>query len=221
MAITARFNLELKQYDAVNAFVHAPLSNKVYMRMPIGYREKGKVYQLNRALYGLRESPILWQRHFTGTLIDIGLRPIPHEPCCLTSGDGILIFFYVDDIVLAYRKSQESKAKELLSRLKGHYNISGGEDLQWFLGIAIYRDRKNRLAWLSQASYIEKIAKLADNNADTADKTKDDDTPMIKAELRPYTERATLKAIRAYQRKVGSLLYAAVIICIDIAFAVS
>src|SRR5204862_3680016 len=111
MAIAARFDLELKQYDAVNTFVHALLFNKVYMRMPIGYREKGKIYQLNRALYGLRESPILWQQHFTGTLINIGLRPIPHKSCCLTSGDEILIFFYINDIVLAYRKSQESKTK--------------------------------------------------------------------------------------------------------------
>ena len=138
MAIAACFDLELKQYDAVNAFVHAPLSNKVYMRMPIGYREKGKVYQLNKALYGLRESPILWQQHFTGTLIDIGLRPIPHELCCLTSGDRILIFFYVNNIVLAYRKSHKSKAKEILIKLKGHYNIFDEEDLQWFLDIIIY-----------------------------------------------------------------------------------
>ena len=114
--------------------------------MPIDYHKKGKIYQLNRALYGLRESPILWQRHFTGTLIDIGLRPIPHEPCCLTSGDGILIFFYVDDIVLAYRKSQESKTKEILTKLKDHYNIFDEEDLQWFLEIIIYQDHKNRLA---------------------------------------------------------------------------
>ena len=48
---------------------------------------------------------------------------------CLTY-DGILIFFYVDDIVLAYRKSQESKAQDLMNQLKRHYNISGGEDLQ-------------------------------------------------------------------------------------------
>ena len=96
------------------------------MRMPIDYREKGKIYQLNRALYGLRESPILWQRHFTGILINIGLRPILHESCCLISGDGILIFFYIDNIILAYRKSQESKAKEILTKLKGYYNISSG-----------------------------------------------------------------------------------------------
>ena len=31
MAIVARFDLELKQYNTVNAFVHALLPNKVYM----------------------------------------------------------------------------------------------------------------------------------------------------------------------------------------------
>jgi Reverse transcriptase (RNA-dependent DNA polymerase) len=134
MAIAARLDLELKQYDAVNAFVHAPLLNKVYMRMPQGYRQYGRILRLNKAVYGLRQSPVLWQRLFTTTLLEIGFKPIPHERCCLTY-DGILIFFYVDDIVLAYRKSQESKAQDLMNQLKRHYNISGGEDLQWFLGI--------------------------------------------------------------------------------------
>ena len=129
MAIAAHFNLELKQYDAVNAFIHAPLSNKIYMQMPISYHEKGKVYQLNRALYELRELPILWQQHFTGTLINIKLKPIPHKSCCLTSDDEILIFFYVNNIVLAYQKSQEFKAKKILTKLKNHNNISNEEDL--------------------------------------------------------------------------------------------
>jgi len=213
MAIAARFDLELKQYDAVNAFVHAPLQKKVFMRMPMGYRQSGKVFCLNKALYGLRESPKLWQQMLTGTLIDIGFKPIPHEPCCLTL-DGILIFFYVDDIVLAYRKPQRDKAKDLINRLKGQYNISGGEDLQWFLGIAVYRDRRQKRAWLSQASYIEKIVKLADTSPSN-------ETPMLKAELLPYQERASGKAVRSYQKKIGSLLYAAVTTRVDIAFAVS
>ncbi|KAF7173426.1 hypothetical protein CNMCM6106_007498 [Aspergillus hiratsukae] len=212
MAIAARFDLELKQYDAVNAFVHAPLNKKVFMRMPRGYQQRGRILRLNKAVYGLRQSPVLWQRLFTTTLINIGFKPIPHEPCCMTY-DGILIFFYVDDIVLAYRKSQHSTAKSLIKQLKAQYNISGGEDLQWFLGIAIYRDRKQRKAWLSQASYIDKISRLADT-------TQPGETPMIKAELL-HKERASGQTVRKYQRKIGSLLYAAVTTRIDIAFAVS
>ena len=34
MAIAARFDLELKQYDAVNAFVHAALDEDIYMKKP-------------------------------------------------------------------------------------------------------------------------------------------------------------------------------------------
>ena len=213
MAIAARFDLELRQYDAVNAFVHAPLPDKVYMRMPQGYRQHGRILRLNKAVYGLRQSPVLWQRLFTTTLLEIGFKPVPHEPCCLTY-DGILIFFYVDDIVLAYRKSQELKAQDLVNQLKRHYNISGGEDLQWFLGIQIHRDRAQKSIWLSQNSYIDKIVKLADTN-------QSDETPMTKTELFPYEHRASRQIVRAYQRKIGSLLYAAVTTRIDIAFAVS
>lgn len=37
MAIAARFDLELLQYDAVNAFVNADLKQDIYMRMPPGF----------------------------------------------------------------------------------------------------------------------------------------------------------------------------------------
>ena len=213
MAIAARFDLELKQYDAVNAFVHAPLDSTVYMRMPPGYGERGKIYRLNKAVYGLRKAPLLWQRMFTSTLLEIGFTPIPHEPCCFAC-DGVLIFFYVDDIVIAYRKSNESLARDLMSQLKRRYNLTGGEDLQWFLGIEVHRDRSKRLIWLNQSSYIDKIVKLANTN-------QPDETPMAKIELFPYEERASGQVIRNYQRKIGSLLYAAVTTRIDIAFAVS
>ena len=213
MAIAARFDLELKQYDAVNAFVHAPLSDKVYMRMPHGYRQRGKILRLNKAVYRLHQSPVLWQRLLTNILVEIGFKQIPHEPCCLAF-DGILIFFYVDDMVLAYRKPQESRAKAMISELKKQCNLSGGEDLQWFLGIAIYRDRERRRIWLNQASYIDKIAKLATTK-------QPDETPMTKAELLPYDSRSTQQSLRSYQRKVGSLLYTAVTTRVDIAFAVS
>ncbi|EEA18571.1 hypothetical protein PMAA_008590 [Talaromyces marneffei ATCC 18224] len=58
-SIAARFDLELKQYNAVNAFVNAKLDEEIFMRIAPGYREPGKIYRLNKALYGLRRSPLL------------------------------------------------------------------------------------------------------------------------------------------------------------------
>jgi hypothetical protein len=46
------------QYDAVNAFVHAKLDERVFMRMPDGYRKPGVILKPNKALYGLRKSPL-------------------------------------------------------------------------------------------------------------------------------------------------------------------
>ena len=109
MAIAARFDLELTQFDAVNAFVNTKIDQDVFMRMPPGYRKAGKLLKLQRALYGLRASPLLWQKELTNTLQEQGFQPIPHEPCAMMKS-GIIIFFYVDDIVLAYRSNQKHQA---------------------------------------------------------------------------------------------------------------
>jgi len=99
--MAAQFDLELIQYNTVNAFVNAELDEDVFMEMPPGYRKYGRVLHLKKALFGLRKSPLLWQRLFKKTLTEIGFNPIPYKPCCL-SQDGIIVFFYVDNIVFTY-----------------------------------------------------------------------------------------------------------------------
>lgn len=214
MAIAARFDLELVQYDAVNAFVNAILDRDVYMKMPPGYRKPGQILKLQRALYGLRCSPLLWQKELTNALEELGFKKVPHEPCCMMK-NGIIIFFYVDDIVLAYKKGKEHEAKQISNRLKQKYQLTGGNPLQWFLGIEVTRDRTRRLIWLSQTAYIDKIANLCEGP------DRKQNSPMSGPELLPYGGRASIPSIRRYQRKIGSILYAAVITRPDIAFAAS
>jgi hypothetical protein len=217
IAIAARFDLEMKQFDAVNAFVNATLDETVYMRLPPGRRGRGdRVLLLKKALYGLRKSPLLWQRHLTNTLTTkIGFETVPQEPCALIN-NGVIVFFYVDDIVIAYRKEDEPAAQQYIESLKKCYNLTGGDDIQWFLGIEIIRDRENQLIWLSQSSYIDKIANLVDEKNDRAI-----NVPMVSDELLPPNGRASKQSIKRYQRKIGSLLYAAIITRPDVAFAVS
>jgi hypothetical protein len=208
IAIAARFDLELIQYDAVNAFVHATLDEKVCMKMPRGYTKPGTILKLNRALYGLRRSPILWQRLFYSSLLDIGFRPVPHEPCCVTH-DGILIFFYVDDIVVAYKKDREPVVHEMLRKLKQQYHLDGGSELQWFLGIRVIRDRERRIIWLSQSTYIDKIANLATS-------TQPDTIPMTRDELKPNEDPATQRGVGRHvfcqKDQLASFLFPALIL---------
>ena len=89
----------------INTFVYADLNKEIYMKMPLGYQRNGVILYLQKALYGLRKSPLLWQHDFTNTLKKIGFQPVPHEPYCLTY-NGIRIFFYIDDIVVAFSRQE-------------------------------------------------------------------------------------------------------------------
>jgi hypothetical protein len=111
---------------------------------------------LNKALYGLRISLLLWQKEFMKTLTEIGYTQVPHEPCCFIKG-GVLVFFYVDDVIVAYRKKDDEEAQALAQQLKEKYKISGGDPIQWFLGMEVLRDRPKRKVWLAQTSYPERL----------------------------------------------------------------
>lgn len=216
MAVTAKFDLETTQMDAVNAFVHCDLDEVVYMRMPPGYAKPGKVLRLNKALYGLRRSPLLWQKNLTGSLQELGFKEVPQEPCVMLNG-GVVVFFYVDDIVFCYRKKDEEKTKGLINALKQEYEMNILGELKWFLGIHVLRDRRQKKLWLSQEAYVEKIA-----NQYMLDLTgRLPDTPMTESELLPSQENADKPSVMQYQKKMGSLLYAAITTRPDIAFAVS
>ena len=60
VAIATRFDLKIFLYDVINVFINAPLNEMIYIRIFVGYKEKGKVLYLYKALYGLRKLPLLW-----------------------------------------------------------------------------------------------------------------------------------------------------------------
>ncbi|KNG44754.1 hypothetical protein TW65_08419 [Stemphylium lycopersici] len=77
--------------------------------------EEHPLYEMfkEKALYGLRISPLLWQKEFTATLAQIGFKQVPQEPCCMIK-DGVIIFFYVDDIIIAYHSKQQQEAMKAI-----------------------------------------------------------------------------------------------------------
>ena len=212
IAIAARFDLELIQYNVVNAFVNAKLLDAVFITLLLGYRKPRKVLLLYKALYRLRISLLLQQKELSSTLWTAGYQLILYKLCCFAK-DRILIFFYVDDIVIAYQKGQD--LKELVAILKKRYKLIRGNELQQFLGIEIVRNRTRRLLWLSQLAYIEKISRLVENKDIAAQ------TPMSFIKLLPRNDIALASKVTRYQKKISSILYAVVITRPDVAFAAS
>jgi hypothetical protein len=89
--------------------------------------------------------------------------------------------------------------------------------LQWFLGVSVLRNRATRTIWLSQADYINKMSRFCAPRESRRRRR----TPMTAAELQPFEGQASYSQIREYQRKTGTILYAAVITRPDVAFACS
>ena len=50
------------------------------------------------------------------------------------------MFFYMDDIMFAFLVKRLRMVEVIMAKLKKRYNLTGGGDLQWFLGIKIIRN---------------------------------------------------------------------------------
>jgi hypothetical protein len=213
MAITALFDLEAVQFDAINAFINGTLDEEVYTYMPDGFKAPGKVLRLVRALYGLRRSPLIWLQEFSRTLSALGLSQIPESQCLYTNG-RLLVFFYVDDVVILYHRSHQSEFQQFKDALLGTYAFKDLGTLKWFLGIRIIRDRSLKKLWLCQDSYIEKVARSFNLIQGATFKT-----PLATEEVEPNSGQATPQEVHSYQSRIGSTIYATTITRPDAAYA--
>jgi len=57
----------------------------------------------------------------------------------------IIAFFYIDDIVICFRKKDEIKTCSVITDLQVKYELSELENLKWFLGIHILQNRAKNL----------------------------------------------------------------------------
>ncbi|KAG5742632.1 hypothetical protein H9Q70_014615, partial [Fusarium xylarioides] len=123
----------------------------------------------------------------------------------------------VDDILVLYHRKQKEAADKIIKALKETYELQDKGEAEWFLGIRIVRDRPNKKIYLCHDSYLEKYAVKYDLNKRNWFPT----IPIPVAKLSKREDQASPAYIKSYQEKVGSLLYTAVMVRPDVAFAVS
>lgn len=88
-------------------FLYGDLDKIILMKQLEGYEEKGKedyVCELNRSLYGLKQSLRYWNRRFDKFMIHIGFTRsnFEHYVYFRFSPENLLVIllFYVDDILI-------------------------------------------------------------------------------------------------------------------------
>lgn len=218
MGLVCAFDLNCDQVDVKNAFTNALMDEEVYCYSPQGFETPGKVIRLLKALYGLRRSPKLWYDDITAFLCALGFKPCPEDPCVLTRDtDSLIIFLFVDDMLLMGRPQHQSSINEIKTKLNEKYGITDLGEAKTFLNIRITRDRGQRKLWLTQDSYVDKL--VVKFGLEGARKVF---TPLpSNYDPSPFEGNATEGQIKEYQQKIGSLIYPSVVTRPDIAFATS
>jgi hypothetical protein len=65
------------------------------------------------------------------------------EPCVAIS-DKAIIFYYVNNIVFAYKKQDKPLMNKAIKGLKKQFKMTDCGELKWFLGIHMLRNRQRQ-----------------------------------------------------------------------------
>jgi hypothetical protein len=97
----------IKQMNAVAAFLNSPLEEEIYLEQPEGFEigRKGKVWKLHKSIYGLKQSPRLWNIAVKKHLTQIGFNKTNVNSCVFfrnSSGKRSILYLHVDDMIISY-----------------------------------------------------------------------------------------------------------------------
>ena len=163
LALASLLHLQTTSVDFTNAFLNAPLDEDVYINAPPGTPElpRGYVYKVQRALYGLKQSPRAWNITLNDFMVkQCDFRQLKVEKCMYIKrnrdGTCVLVCLYVDDLVIAY--NSRSSLESFLAKVKTQFKITQSESLQKTLGFQIERTA-NGDVFMHQKAYIEEVLK--------------------------------------------------------------
>ena len=73
-SLAAKYSLMIHQMDVKTAFLNGKLEEDIYMVQLDGYVDEDHpdfVYQLQRSLYGLKQSPRMWNQNIDKFMLDL------------------------------------------------------------------------------------------------------------------------------------------------------
>jgi hypothetical protein len=223
IALVAHYDLELHQMDVKTAFLNGDLDETIYMAQPKGFVMEGKEKlgcYLKKSIYGLKQASRQWYLKFDKIIKEFGFKENVEDNCIYAkfkNGKYIFLILYVDDILLA--SSDVSLLLETKRFLSSHFEMKDLGEAKFVLGIEIHRDRMKGVLGLSQKIYIEKVLKkfnMYKCSASPAPIVKGDKYGEFQCPKNQYEIDQTKMVL--YASAVGSLQYAQVYTCPDIAY---
>ena len=201
-ALAAKYGWSLHQLDVITAFLNDTIDEEILMEIPPGFPhsdDESKVCRINRALYGLKQSPRAWYDRITSWMQQQGLIQSSSDPNLYFRREGdkiIILLLYVDDLIIT------GNDQAAISQLKQEYEMTDLGEASSYLGIEIHRKPKG--IFINQTGYINKL--LQKFNVIECNPTSLPIDPKTYLKRNTGTRRVDPAAYRSI---VGNLLYLA------------
>lgn len=194
-SLAAQENLHIQTFDVKTAFLYGEIEQNIYMKIPEGFADQGKICKLNKALYGLKQAPSQWNKKLTSFLKSEGLIQLKTDQCLFKdTKNDLYLAIHVDDGILMGKNPKQMK--NLLEKLRDNFEMTCEENPSMYVGMEI--TKKQEGIYLSQSKYADQILK----NFNMSD---------CKPVSTPITEQTkdieSGKPNFPYREAIGSLLY--------------
>lgn len=226
LAIACEHGWPVWQMDVAVAFLQSTIDKDVWVKPAPGQDVKDPstgeimVYKLERSLYGLAQSPVLWYDTIDEVLVVIGFRPTQSDPCVYIHGSGdalVILTLYVDDILIS-GKDPELVAN-LKKELRDRFEMTDMGEVNLILGMEVTRSYEEGTLVDSQKGYVKSILERFG-----MEKCNPVTTPGYGPELstdQPADKLLGAAESKMYQSITGSLLYLAQCTRYDLCYAVN
>ncbi|KAI7956392.1 hypothetical protein MJO29_007792 [Puccinia striiformis f. sp. tritici] len=212
-------DMKIHQLDVRSAFLTCPLEDKVTLLPPKGYDiPDNSILDLNKAIYGLKQSPLVWYKRLTVFLKSIGFQIGVSDPCVFwreesNNQPATWIFAHVDDLIIISKDPEVFK-----KQMEKEFAIKYLGDATFLLGMNIERFEGG--IQINQSQYIDR--KLLEYGF------MEEHSSSCPINPREYLKKATVNEVNEfkkldvnYRALIGSLNYLSILTRPDISYAVS
>lgn len=205
LGLAAQKGWSVYQLDVKSAFLQGELTEDVFVEQPKGFtregEDEGKVYKLNKALYGLRQAPRAWYSRIEGYFVREGFRKCYCEHTLFVKEEGgssLVVSLYVDDLI--YTSDSLSMLEAFKKSMKEEFAMTDLGKMKYFLGVEVIQDEVG--IFINQKKYATETLKKYDLEECNSVRN-----PMVPGNK--LTKEGSGEAVdpTMYKQLVGSLRY--------------
>ena len=155
LILSIHLNISTMQVDYTSAFLHAVIEDNVYVEIPTRDKDPGKILQLNKSVYGLKQSHCNLFFRLKSKLEAFEFMQSPADPS-LFIRLGIMCLMYVDDCL--FFVLNDSNFDDMLQNLRNeNLSLEKEDNVAGFLFVHLNVDHDNRTVELTQFGLLDRI----------------------------------------------------------------